>query len=140
MTMNMKQLRTQSFTDGESDDDNPDDNSAKSIKRRHKRELEKAERENRENTSALLELRDLEDELTMIHKLFDTQETTIKSMRAIYLGKELQDITRNGQAYLDDALECLHEYKQQTTEMLKRVDTTRKGVSRPAPCLRCIQL
>ncbi|KAK0628987.1 hypothetical protein B0T17DRAFT_524303 [Bombardia bombarda] len=130
MTWNMKQFRTQTFSnildDSDDENDNYDENSVAAIKKRHKRELERAERENRENTSALLELRDMEDELTTLQRLFDIQDTTIRSMKAILQGHELSDITRNGQGYLDEALEFLAEYKQQTTEMVKRVDTTRK--------------
>ncbi|KAK3349957.1 hypothetical protein B0T25DRAFT_611009 [Lasiosphaeria hispida] len=133
MTMNMKHFRLQTFKPTESEDESEDtgtdsdeENSPAAIKRRHKRELERAERENRENTSALLELRDLEDELNTLSKLFDTQEATIKTMNGYYTSKDLMGITVNGQAYLADALECLTEYKQQANEMLKRVDTVRK--------------
>ncbi|KAK0707470.1 hypothetical protein B0H67DRAFT_587675 [Lasiosphaeris hirsuta] len=133
MTMNMKHFRLQTFKPTDSEDeledsgtDSDEENSPAAIKRRHKRELERAERENRENTSALLELRDLEDEINTLTKLFDTQEATIKTMNGYYTSRDLKDITVNGQAYLADALECLTEYKQQANEMLKRVDTVRK--------------
>ncbi|KAL2021275.1 hypothetical protein VTK56DRAFT_7354 [Thermocarpiscus australiensis] len=131
MTLNMKQFRMQALN-LESDDDGDDSDhsdaegqSPAAIKRRYRREIEKSERENRENTSALLELRDLEDELSTLQKLFDMQESTIHQMKDIYTSRELRDITGNGQDYLDAALEYLEEYKEQTAEMLKRVDTTR---------------
>jgi len=134
MTQNMKHFRLQTFDPQESEDesdseDEPDENSPAAIKRRHKRELERAERENRENTSALLELRDMEDEMNMLLKLFDTQESLIKQMKTIYSSKDLNDITSNGHSYLDEALEYLDDYKQQAKEMMKRVDTVRKDVS-----------
>lgn len=122
----------QTFREVDSDDE-PEDNSAASIKKRHKREIEKAERENRENTSALLELRDMEDELLTLLRLFDTQTTQVEKMKAIYLGHGLKDLTRNGHKYLDEALARLDEYKSQTNEMIKRVDTTRKDVSDTKP-------
>ncbi|KAK1759682.1 hypothetical protein QBC47DRAFT_372787 [Echria macrotheca] len=131
MTQNMKHFRLQTFEvmdseeDGDSEEE-PDENSPAAIKRRHKRELERAERENRENTSALLELRDMDDEMAMLLKLFETQESLIKTMKTIYNGKDLNHITSNGQAYLDEALEYLDDYKQQAKEMMKRVDTVRK--------------
>lgn len=51
----------QTFKNHEADsDEDPEDNTAAAIKKRHRREIERAERENRENTSALLELRDME--------------------------------------------------------------------------------
>ncbi len=136
MTLNMKKFRIHALDleaddedDDESDDSDPEGESPAAIKKRHRRELERSERENRENTSALLELRDLEDELRTLQKLFDMQDTTIRQMKEIYLSRDFKEITRNGQDYLDEALEYLDDYKQQTTEMLKRVDTTRNDVS-----------
>jgi len=114
-----------------SDYDDPDEMRPQSIKKRHKRELKRAERENRDNTSALLELRDLEDELTTLLRLFETKSQVIEKMKSIYSSDTLKDITENGRVYLTEALARLEEYKAQTTEMLKRVDTTRKDVSIP---------
>jgi hypothetical protein len=133
----MKHFRLQTFKtagsgsdseESESEDDESENNPA-AIKRRHRRELERAERETRENTSALLELRDLEDECNTLSKLFETQESVIRTMKTIYTSKELRDITGNGQFYLEEALEYLDEYKQQAKDMLKRVDTVRNDVS-----------
>lgn len=135
MTLNMKQFRIRAlnmeteYGEEDSDESDAEGDSPAAIKKRHQREIERAERENRENTSALLELRDLEDELKTLQKLFETQETTIKQMKEIYSSKEFDDITKNGQYYLDEALEYLDEYRQQTAEMLRRVDTTRNDVS-----------
>jgi len=129
MTYNLKQFRMQTFTQivDDSDSDPDEENKSESIKKRHRRELEKAERENRENTSALLELRDMEDELKTLARLFDTQTTTIKTMHGLYAaGGELAGATTNGRAYLDEALARLGEYRAQTSEMLDRVDATRK--------------
>lgn len=128
----MKQFRIHALNLESEDEEGSDESGAEgespaAIKKRHRREIERAERENRENTSALLELRDLEDELTTLQKLFETQEGTIKQMREIYK-KEFNSITTNGQSYLEEALEYLDDYKQQTSEMLKRVDTTRNDV------------
>jgi hypothetical protein len=134
MTLNMKQFRVNAFdleTEGGEDDSDSDTEgeSPAAIKKRHRREIERSERENRENTSALLELRDLEDELTTLQRLFDTQDSAIRQMKEIYTSRDFKDITKNGQDYLDEALEYLDDYKQQTTEMLKRVETTRNDVS-----------
>lgn len=129
MTSNLKAFRMQTFKDVESDsDDELEDNTAASIKKRHKREIERAERENRENTSALLELRDMEDELKTLHRLFDTQDALIKKMAGVYSTDALKDITLHGQGYLQEALNRLAEYKTQTTEMLERVGVTRGDV------------
>jgi negative regulator of genetic competence, sporulation and motility len=134
MTYNLKQFRTRTFKESAWDDlynSDSDNISTEAIKRRYLDELRKAEIANRENTSAVLELRDMEDELTTLYKLFDTQESTLKLMKGIYMSPELNDSTHNGQVYLDEALARLDEYKQQTNEMRRRVDTTRKDVSWP---------
>lgn len=129
MTSNLKKFRMQTFKDvGVDSDGEPEDNTAASIKKRHKREIERAERENRENTSALLELRDMEDELKTLSRLFDTQETLITRMAGIYSSEPLKDITLHGQGYLREALIRLVEYKTQTTDMLERVGATRGDV------------
>ncbi|KAL2147255.1 hypothetical protein VTI28DRAFT_10245 [Corynascus sepedonium] len=130
MTLNMKQFRINALQmdaddEEESDDSDMEGESPSAIKKRHKRELERAERENRENTSALLELRDLEDELTTLQKLFDMQDSTVRQMKEIYTSREFNDATKAGQEHLEEALEYLDDFKQQTAEMLKRVETTR---------------
>ncbi|KKY33487.1 putative ankyrin repeat protein [Diaporthe ampelina] len=125
MTLNLKKFRMQTFKDVDSEEEHLAETSAKSIKKRHRREIEQAERENRENTSALMELRDMEDELRTLMKLFETQTTMLGRMLEIYSGDGLKDITHNGQGYLHEALARLAEYKTQTTEMLDRVAATR---------------
>lgn len=137
MTLNMKQFRINALDMEPDDEDESDESDAEgesptAIKKRHRRELERSERENRENTSALLELRDLEDELSTLQKLFEMQDSTIRQMKEIYTSKDFKDSTKNGQDYLEEALEYLDDYKQQTVEMLKRVDTTRNDVGQPS--------
>ncbi|KAI1078676.1 hypothetical protein F5B20DRAFT_200228 [Whalleya microplaca] len=129
MTSSLKRFRMQTFRDklvDDTDSDDPEDNSAKSIKRRHQRELAQAERENRENTSALLELRDMDDELSTMRNLFSEQQATIEVMKENYEKPELRDFTVNGRAFLDEALKRLDEYKRQTHDMIERVESTRK--------------
>lgn len=132
MTANLKNFRMQTFRvmDGGLDDQ-PENNTAASIKKRHKREIARAERENRENTSAMLELRDMEDELRTLNKLFDTQHDMITRMSEIYSGEGLKEVTEHGRGYLQEALGKLAEYKIQTTEMIDRVGSTRGDVSSP---------
>src|SRR5262245_13014836 len=124
MTSAFRRFRTHTFkeTFGDPDSDDAHQKTAASIKRRHKRELEQAERENRDNTSALLELRDLEDELKTILKLFHDQDVIVKNMRDLYRGEELEAYTRNALAFLDEAVARLDEYRAQTQGMLQRVD------------------
>ncbi|KAI6080943.1 hypothetical protein F4821DRAFT_250440 [Hypoxylon rubiginosum] len=129
MTSSLKRFRMQTFRDklhDESDSDEPEDNRTESIKQRHRRELEQAERENRENTSALLELRDMDDELNTMKTLFSEQEATIKMMMENYEKPELRGYTENGREFLEEALRRLQEYKKQVHDMLERVDGTKK--------------
>lgn len=85
MTSSLKRFRTTGFRNRYGEDDEMKLNSS-SIRARHKREDEKAEKENRDNTSALLELRDIEDELSTLNHLFEEQEEQINQMMAIYSG------------------------------------------------------
>ncbi|KAI0452405.1 hypothetical protein F5B21DRAFT_483485 [Xylaria acuta] len=128
MTSSLKQFRMQSYSKihDDSDSDDPDDNRSETIKKRHKRELERAERQNRENTSAVLELRDMEDELHTLLILFAEQQDAIKLMKSSYEKSELRASTECGREYLNEALRRLEEYEKQANDMLTRVDATRK--------------
>ncbi|KAB5566371.1 hypothetical protein GE09DRAFT_1201888 [Coniochaeta sp. 2T2.1] len=133
MTTSLKEFRTQTYKDlvtnlsSYASDDEITENTT-SIKRRYKHELERAQRENRENTSALLELRDMEDELTTLSRLFESQEHVIKTMLDIYSSPthKLTGLTSHGRGYLHLALRHLEGYKTTAAEMRQRVDTTRK--------------
>ncbi|KAK7741936.1 hypothetical protein SLS62_010871 [Diatrype stigma] len=137
MTSSLKRFRMQTFRDNkildeslssdtEEGDDDPEDNRSAAIKRRHRRELEQAERENRENTSALLELRDMDDELSTMKTLFAEQKVVIEAMLASYQEPERRDLTEHGRGFLVEALGRLEEYTRQTGDMIERVETTRK--------------
>lgn len=104
------------------------DGQRESIRKRHKRALKEAERENLENTEALMELRDLEDELKSLEKLFDTQDSVIKDMKAIFERESLRESTVNGRMYLEEALKKLSGYKSRTADMLKRANETKNDV------------
>lgn len=133
MTLSLKRFRMQTFRDKtqDSDSDEPEDIRTESIKQRHKRELERAERENREHTSVLLELRDMDDELTTMKNLFLEQEETIKLMKEQYEKPELVGYTENGRAFLEEALRRLQDYHKTVFDMIQRVDATKKDVSIP---------
>ncbi|KAI8947890.1 hypothetical protein F4801DRAFT_488395 [Xylaria longipes] len=128
MTSSLKRFRMQSYSKihDDSDSDDPNDNRSETIRRRHKRELERAERQNRENTSAVLELRDMEDELHTLLNLFTEQQDAIKLMKGSYEKSELRAHTECGREYLEEALRRLEEYEKQAHDMILRVDATRK--------------
>lgn len=120
----MKTFRAEGFRDKAMAFE-PVENKARSIRARHKAEGRRAEEDNRDNTSALLELRDIEDELLILLHLFERQSKIISSMHAIYARPEMRDRTANGRIFLNEALKKLAEYIHQAQEMIQRVRSTR---------------
>lgn len=80
-------------------------------------------RRNREDLSVLLELRDIEDELSTILKLLDQQDTVIKSMVKYF------DSRGYGKSFLDNAQERIDEYRSQINEMKENSHLAQKAVS-----------
>ena len=103
----------------------PTESKERSIRARHKEEGRRAEQENRDNTSALLELRDLEDELLVLLQLFERQHAVITSMLNAYGSPLLRDRTAHGRAFLAEALRRVAEYRRQAEDMVSRVRSTR---------------
>lgn len=93
-----------------------------SARDRHTHEADMAAHENRDSTSALLELRDIEDELATLLSLFDKQEKMLNTMRGLYRRHARAE---TGASYIGEALGRLAEYKQRTAEMIRRVRATR---------------
>jgi hypothetical protein len=127
MTNSFKRFRALGFRDKAIDHD--DAVRTTNIRAKHKIEGELAEKQNRENTSALLELRDIEDELKTLAKLFEIQTKAIQDMSNHYRSVELRHLTHNGLPFLDQAAEKLLEYTSQTEKMIKHVQSTREDVS-----------
>jgi len=100
-----------------------------SIRAKHKEEARIAEKQNRENTSALLELRDIEDELHTLKELFDKQTTAIHTMMVGYVRDDLKALTANGVSFLKQAAQKLEEYKHHVDKMIESVKSTRDDVS-----------
>ncbi|KAK0383800.1 hypothetical protein NLU13_9711 [Sarocladium strictum] len=124
LTSSLKAFRTEGFRDKASAYE-PVENKERSIRARHKAEGERAEQENRDNTSAVLELRDIEDELLILLHLFERQSKVISSMHSTYLRPELRELTINGRAFLTEAMKKINEYIHQADEMIQRVRNTR---------------
>ncbi|KOS17213.1 hypothetical protein ESCO_005935 [Escovopsis weberi] len=124
LTTSLKEFRSEGFRDKAIDFESVE-NKARSIRARHRAEGSRAERENRDNTSALLELRDIEDELQMLSHLFEQQYKVISSMHTIYNRPEMRDQTIHGRVFLSEALKRLTEYIHQADDMIRRVRTTR---------------
>ncbi|CAJ0541263.1 Ff.00g079630.m01.CDS01 [Fusarium sp. VM40] len=124
LTFSLKSFRAEGFRDKASAYE-PVENKARSIRARHKAEGRRTEEDNRDNTSALLELRDIEDELLLLIHLFERQSKVVSSMLSTYTRPELRDRTINGRAFLSEALKKLAEYAHQGQEMIERVRSTR---------------
>lgn len=134
MTSSLKRFRTAGYRTKYGEDDNVQLKTT-SIRARHKREDERAEKENRDNTSALLELRDIEDELSTLLHLFEEQEVQVKEMLRLYdpplqrhdssATMSIPVTTHNGIDYLEEAQAKLSTYKDQANDMIKRVEKTR---------------
>ena len=76
--------------------------------------------DNRKDLDALLELRDIEDELKTIDKLIREQQTCVKEMIAQYrrLNSPSHGKGRKGITSLENASQFLNEHKEQVTSML----------------------
>ncbi|KAG9498503.1 hypothetical protein J7337_009310 [Fusarium musae] len=124
LTSSLKTFRAEGFRDKASAYE-PVENKARSIRARHKAEGRRAEEDNRDNTSALLELRDIEDELLILVHLFERQSKVVSSMLSTYTRPELRDRTANGRLFLSEAIKKVSEYTHQAQEMIQRVRSTR---------------
>lgn len=124
LTSSLKNFRAEGFRD-KAVAFEPVENKVRLIRARHKAEGQRAEEDNRDNTSALLELRDIEDELLILLHLFERQTKVISAMHATYSRPEMRERTTNGRLFLNEALKKLGEYVHQTNEMIQRVRNTR---------------
>lgn len=88
---------------------------------RDQRDIQVARR-NREDLSVLLELRDIEDELSTILKLLDQQDAAIKSMFKYF------DAGGYGKVFLDAAQMRIDEYRAQIGEMKENSHLAQKAV------------
>ncbi|TGO92257.1 hypothetical protein BPOR_0007g00410 [Botrytis porri] len=119
MTTSFKDFRARGFR--AKADDNGDLRTS-SIRAKHALEGKIAEEQNRENTSALLELRDIEDELNTLKTLFNSQMSEIRIMSDVYAKRNL---TTNGLMFLRNAEEYLEEYTQHVEKMTENAKSTR---------------
>lgn len=126
MTSSLKDFRTQSlhpksFYVGGKGQDVPE----RSIREMHAAQARATERENRDSTSALLELRDLEDELTTLSNLFSTQLSLLETMASHYRRLPDPSLSPSGLSFLSEALSRVSDFKHRSDEMNRRVRSTR---------------
>jgi len=136
MTTSFKRFRARGFRDKAIDYD--DAVRTTYIRAKHKREGALAEKQNRENTSALLELRDIEDELKTLETLFTTQQNAIRVMIEHYESPEMMRSTANALQFLYQARTKLDEYLHHAGKMIKSVQSTRDDVRTLCPAVSLI--
>ncbi|PHH77086.1 hypothetical protein CDD80_955 [Ophiocordyceps camponoti-rufipedis] len=122
LTWSFKAFRAGGFSDKALQDD---DHPVESIRARHRQEARQAELDNRDSTAALLELRDIEDELLMLSHLFDQQSKVLSAMHGVYLRPDIRDVSANGRVFLSEALSRLRHHGQRAADMVQRVRSTR---------------
>ncbi|MCJ1293387.1 hypothetical protein MMC34_004941 [Xylographa carneopallida] len=83
--------------------------------------------DNRDDLNALLELRDVEDELKTINKLFLEQHKTIKDMSRQYQQLNLRQLGMFGKILLDDVDKCVEFYLEQVSSMLTSADVAQNA-------------
>lgn len=76
----------------------------------------------------LRELRDVEDELGIIKKILDKQQTHVGKMQKEY-GERIHLTDSKGVWYLDEAVNMIDRQHEQITRMLENLQVTIKGVS-----------
>ncbi|KAJ6065534.1 hypothetical protein N7444_001187 [Penicillium canescens] len=121
VTKSFKRFRNRGFTNRPADHDRTKDGKIMTAAQRDYRERQVAKR-NREDLSVLLELRDIEDELSTILKLLDQQDTVIKSMIKYF------DSRGYGKVFLDTAQGRIDEYRSQISEMKENSHLAQKAV------------
>ena len=125
MTTSFKYFRAKGFQAVADNDDSDDD--ADAIRKHHKEEGRKFQNQVQQNVSALLELRDISDELLTLKKLFEQQQEGIDKMLQYY--ERCGHSRINGCGFLHEAQLKLKDYLHRIQEMTESAERTRGDVS-----------
>lgn len=127
MTISFKYFRAKGFraTADEEDMTTPED--AGSMRKRHQREGRQFQEQIRDNVSALLELRDIGDELGTLKRLFEQQQESLEHMLAYY--ERCGHGKTNGCLFLHESQLKLKDYLHQIQQMMESADRTKNDVS-----------
>jgi len=126
MTVSFKYFRAKGFrATADAEDGIRED--AGSMKKRHKQEGRQFQEQIRDNVSALLELRDIGDELGTLKKLFEQQQESVVHMLGFY--ERCGHGKTNGCLFLHEALAKLKDYLHQIHQMMESADRTKNDVS-----------
>ncbi|KAJ5590354.1 hypothetical protein N7450_004326 [Penicillium hetheringtonii] len=121
VTKSFKRFRNRGFTNRPADHDRTPDGRIMNASQRDQRDQRTARR-NRDDLSVLLELRDIEDELSTILRLLEQQDSVIKGMKKYF------DRKHYGRVFLDIAQSRIDEYRTQIEEMKSNSHTAQKAV------------
>lgn len=121
VTKSFKRFRNRGFANRPADHNLTTEGRMMTAAQRDHRDLQVARR-NRDDLSVLLELRDIEDELSTIIKLLDQQDGVIKSMMKYF------DLNGCGKMFLDTAQLRIDEYRSQLGEMKENSHLAQKAV------------
>ncbi|KAL9616697.1 MAG: hypothetical protein Q9160_008450 [Pyrenula sp. 1 TL-2023] len=116
MTQSFKAFRTQGFQNKTGDYDRNEYGQVLTLEEKMERD-KKIEEQNKRDLSALLELRDIDDELSTIGKLLAQQRETVVQMLEHYRSVEQFKQSPSGLEYLKQALDHIYEYEKQIDEM-----------------------
>jgi hypothetical protein len=125
MTISFKYFRTKGFH--ATTDDGEKGENAHDMRKRHKEEGKQFQEQIRDNVSALLELRDISDELGTLKKLFEQQQEALDLMLGYY--KATGNGKTNGCLFLNEARLKLKDYLHQIQQMMDNCDRTKNDVS-----------
>ncbi|KMK62050.1 hypothetical protein Y699_02891 [Aspergillus fumigatus Z5] len=121
VTKSFKRFRNRGFTINPAQHNKTADGRTMTEAERDERDIRVA-KENREDLSALLELRDIMDELGTIMKLLEQQTTTVKTMARYFEDRGY------GKAFVEATLARLDEYHNQVQEMRDNTILAQKAV------------
>ncbi|EAW18527.1 uncharacterized protein NFIA_084790 [Aspergillus fischeri NRRL 181] len=121
VTKSFKRFRSRGFTINPAQHNKTADGRTMTEAERDERDIRVA-RQNREDLSALLELRDIMDELGTIMNLLEQQTTTVKTMARYFEDRGY------GKIFVEATLARLDEYRNQVQEMRENTILAQKAV------------
>ncbi|KAJ6167102.1 hypothetical protein N7470_002549 [Penicillium chermesinum] len=121
VTKSFKRFRNRGFANSPTDVDRTLDGKLMTAAQREQRERHVA-RMNRDDLSVMLELRDIEDEISTIMKLLEQQDAVLKSMMKHFVEQGF------GKVFLDSAQLRIDEYRNQLSDMKENSHVAQKAV------------
>jgi hypothetical protein len=124
LTLSFKYFKCGGFSDAN------DQNDFLTPKERRKADEQHYQKQIKENISSFMELREIEDDLQKLKRLFEEQSMVIRDMKSIY--GRLQFSKAIGLSYLQEASTKLNDYLYRIEQMMKSAGRARDDVRRDA--------